>query len=448
MTEISPRLGLGYLMPAQAQKHVTVNETLRRLDALVMLTVESRGESAQPAEPEQGQAWILPESPSGADWETMAEGDIAAFQDGAWAAIAPRPGWRAWVRDEGLMLVHDGEGWAPLADSIAGLQNLTRLGVGTEADAGNPFAAKLNKALWTARYEGEGGDGDLRYTLNKQGESHVLSLLLQSGWEGRAEIGLTGDDDLSVKVSADGAAWLEALKIGRADGMLSARGWRHAPTGAEAAMLLFTPGGDGQVSIYRQQTTAGQNPRTAAIDAVSDNVITLTAADAGLFGEWSGFMAGVAMARIWNIDKDPAQSAWLTGSPSSSQLQVLDAGAIAGWANGETVQFGDPGSGVGRVIALDISPMLTAMFGAPFRQKGIMVRANLHDATDNDGLQIAMSPAAGAFITAARAPSSAGVTIISCVESSPVSDSNLVFVREVFYSTAGVRLLSSIAVFA
>ena len=39
MTEISPRIGLGYVMPSQAQKHVTVNESLRRLDAVVQCEI-------------------------------------------------------------------------------------------------------------------------------------------------------------------------------------------------------------------------------------------------------------------------------------------------------------------------------------------------------------------------------------------------------------------------
>jgi hypothetical protein len=37
MSEISPNLALPYLLAAQAQKHVTVNEALRLLDGLVTL---------------------------------------------------------------------------------------------------------------------------------------------------------------------------------------------------------------------------------------------------------------------------------------------------------------------------------------------------------------------------------------------------------------------------
>ncbi|MCZ4352271.1 DUF2793 domain-containing protein [Roseovarius aestuarii] len=39
MSDNSPRLGLPYLQPSQAQKHVTHNEALQRLDALVQLSV-------------------------------------------------------------------------------------------------------------------------------------------------------------------------------------------------------------------------------------------------------------------------------------------------------------------------------------------------------------------------------------------------------------------------
>ena len=48
MSDATPRLGLPWLMPAQAQKHVTVNESLGRLDALVQAAAQSRTEAAQP----------------------------------------------------------------------------------------------------------------------------------------------------------------------------------------------------------------------------------------------------------------------------------------------------------------------------------------------------------------------------------------------------------------
>ena len=209
----TPNLGLPLLAAAQAQKHVTHNEALLALDALVHCAVLSRVLTSPPGSPDEGDRYLVASGASGA-WAGYAH-EIAAFMAGSWSYHPPRAGILAFVADESLLLLHDGESWIPATPDA--LQNLTRLGLGTVADATNPFAAKLNKALWTAREEGEGGTGDLRYTLNKESAGHVLSLLLQSGYSGRAEFGLVGDDEVQLKVSADGSGWTEALRI-RADG--------------------------------------------------------------------------------------------------------------------------------------------------------------------------------------------------------------------------------------
>nr|WP_299827290.1 DUF2793 domain-containing protein [uncultured Roseobacter sp.] len=79
--------------------------------------------------------------------------------------MPPRAGWRAWVEDEGLLLVYDGAGW--IGTTPVALQNLALLGLVTIADAANPFSAKLNAALSTAKTAAEGGTDDLFYTMNK-----------------------------------------------------------------------------------------------------------------------------------------------------------------------------------------------------------------------------------------------------------------------------------------
>ena len=208
MTE-TPNLALPLVAAGQAQKHVTHNEALLALDALVHCAVLDRSLAAPPAGPEEGDRYIVAPPGSG-PWAGHA-GAVAAFSAGAWAFHVPRAGFLAFVVDEASLLLYDGAAWSPATP--AALENLSRLGLGTAADATNPFAAKLNKALWTAKETGEGGDGDLRYTLNKQGAAHVLSLLFQSGYSGRAELGLVGSDELGLKVSPDGAAWTEAIRV-------------------------------------------------------------------------------------------------------------------------------------------------------------------------------------------------------------------------------------------
>ncbi|WP_309083684.1 DUF2793 domain-containing protein [Chelativorans sp.] len=217
--DATANLNLPFIMPSQAQKHVTHNDALLLLDSIVQLSVRGRHVAAPPAEPHAGDRYIVPAS-AGGEWVGR-EGNVAAFQDGAWIFLEPRAGWQAWVADEGAFVVWDGTGWNSSTPAISQLQNLALLGIGTEADGQNVFAAKLNKALWTGRTAAEGGDGDLRYTLNKEGAANVLSLLLQSGFSARAELGLMGADDFSLKVSSDGSLWREALKVDRQTGIAS-----------------------------------------------------------------------------------------------------------------------------------------------------------------------------------------------------------------------------------
>ncbi|QNL18472.1 DUF2793 domain-containing protein [Hyphobacterium sp. CCMP332] len=212
-TETSPRLGLDYVMAAQAQKHVTVNESFRILDSLVQACVQSRVTDEQPASPGEGELYILTPARSGEHWSLMAEQNLAAFRDGEWSEIPAFEGLMVWISDEARFGFFDGSAWGDVAATFDSLQNLDLLGIGTTADAANPFSAKLNASLWTARTAGEGGTGDLRYTLNKESEADVLSLLFQSGFSGRAELGLIGDDDLLLKMSADGTNWFELLHI-------------------------------------------------------------------------------------------------------------------------------------------------------------------------------------------------------------------------------------------
>jgi hypothetical protein len=114
----TPNLVLPYLAANQSQKHVTVNEALRRLDALVQITVQSATLATPPVSPTEGQRWILPASPTGA-WAGHA-GQIAAWQDGAWAFYVPLDGWTAIdISTDTLLLYNAGTGiWTGLITGV------------------------------------------------------------------------------------------------------------------------------------------------------------------------------------------------------------------------------------------------------------------------------------------------------------------------------------------
>ena len=56
--DTTPNLGLPYIMAAQSQKHVTHNEALRALDAIVQLSVLDRDLAAPPGSPANGDRYI------------------------------------------------------------------------------------------------------------------------------------------------------------------------------------------------------------------------------------------------------------------------------------------------------------------------------------------------------------------------------------------------------
>ncbi len=103
------RLGLPLVQPAQAQKHVTVNEALARLDALVELQLGSRSLTAPPASVADGACYAVP--PGATDAWAGQVGAIAVFLNGGWDFVVPGNGWRAWISDEGALALFDGSAW-------------------------------------------------------------------------------------------------------------------------------------------------------------------------------------------------------------------------------------------------------------------------------------------------------------------------------------------------
>ena len=112
----STNLQLPYLDGAQAQKHVTVNEALRRLDALVLLAVEDKDLTAPPGSPADGARYIPKATATGA-WSGK-ENYVAHYVDGAWEFYSPREGFVAYMRDEDRLYVYNGGAWATLENAL------------------------------------------------------------------------------------------------------------------------------------------------------------------------------------------------------------------------------------------------------------------------------------------------------------------------------------------
>ncbi len=218
MTEKTPNLALDLLVSAQAQKHVTVNEALARIDAATQLAVLDRDLAAPPAAPADGDRYLVAVPPTGA-WSGH-DGDIAAWDGAAmgWTFLTPHVGWRLWIADEDTLVVFTDDGWRAVgggSDDTA--LNPASVGVNTTADSTNRLAVKSEAALFT-HDDADPGTGDMRLTLNKAAPAADTSLTLQTAYSTRAQIGLTGDDDTHLKVSPDGTTFHEAMIVDHADG--------------------------------------------------------------------------------------------------------------------------------------------------------------------------------------------------------------------------------------
>lgn len=257
-------LALPFIDAAQAQKHVTHNEALQLLDALVHLAVSARNQTAPPALPTEGLRCLVGLNATGAF--AGKDFQIATYLAGAWSFLAPVAGWRVYVESEDAFLVYDGALWSDVGLTLRLLQSLTLLGIGTTADAANPLSAKLNASLFTAKSPAEGGTGDLRMTLNKSGSANTASHIYQTNYSSRAEIGLTGDDRLRVKVSADGASWKEAMNIDSSTGFIG--------VGVASASVALHSAGAVRTGVYAvtalpSPAQAGGGARAFVDDATS-----------------------------------------------------------------------------------------------------------------------------------------------------------------------------------
>jgi len=206
MTDTSPRLCLPYIQPSQAQKHVTHNEAMKVLDAVTQLAVLSAALTDAPATAAAGDCHLVGPDAVGA-WAGR-DGQIAVFDGYLWSYFVPKQGWRAEIAPEGRSLRFNGTAWV---DALV-LQNLEMLGIATTADSVNRFAVASETSLLT--HQGAGH----QLKINKLQAGDTASLVFQTNWSGRAEMGTVGKDDFSFKVSADGAKFHSAIELEGATG--------------------------------------------------------------------------------------------------------------------------------------------------------------------------------------------------------------------------------------
>ncbi len=244
MSKLSPRLALPIMQPSQAQKHVTHNEALIKLDALVQLVLQDTDVQIPPATETDGAVWAVGDGATGA-W-TGKDGQLAQWNNRGWAFIAPQTGWRCWDLANSVGKIFDGTAWSSLD-----MQNLPGLGINSASDGTNRLVSRSQATLLT--HDGAGH----QLKVNKAAANDTACLLYQTDFTGHAEIGLAGNNDLSVKVSPDGASWTEALVIDAANGTV----------GGAAVQTDASDLGDGKLA--RAEFTYGKGNLLGAVSELA-----------------------------------------------------------------------------------------------------------------------------------------------------------------------------------
>jgi hypothetical protein len=271
----SPNLGLPYIVANQAQKHVPHNDAVAMIDGLLQLSLVSRGLNAPPPSPSDGQRWLIGAAPT-AEWLGQA-GLIGLRNAGAWQFLTPRKGWAAWIEAENTLLIYDGVNWiAPPIPQVT--QNLSLVGINAAADSTNKLSVNSSAVLFNNI-----GNG-VQLKFNKNAATDTASLLYQTNFSGRAEMGTAGDDSFHLKVSSDGASWKEAMVADATSGLARVFANPTDPLGIATKQYVdaIAGGTTGQIQIKGASGFAGVTMSGDATLSTTTGALTISNAAVGL----------------------------------------------------------------------------------------------------------------------------------------------------------------------
>ena len=205
MTDTTPRLALPELAAAQSQKHVTLNEALIKLDALVDLYLLGQYIVTPPTSPSDGDTYLTGASCTGA-WSGY-DYKIAACIDGGWRFYTPFNGLRAYVASTGSAIMYVGGSWLDVSSSSAFNAAETTIASAATCDIGSLATQCAYVAGTTAITSFGTGTNKLRFVrfAGALTLTHNATSLILLGGASRT----TAANDTGVYVSDASGNWRE-----------------------------------------------------------------------------------------------------------------------------------------------------------------------------------------------------------------------------------------------
>ncbi|WP_238120813.1 MULTISPECIES: DUF2793 domain-containing protein [unclassified Xanthobacter] len=269
------RLALPYLAAAQAQKHVTHNEALRRLDAYVQLALESVTALEPPVSPAEGACWFVPAGATGSF--AGQDGTLATYEAGAFDFLAVPADTLAFIRDEDRFARHDGSAWvSPLADAVVALAARTQLVLESITDAAPPAAPEAG-GRWFVPAGATGAFAGQAGTLAVFQDGAFTFLALESG-------ALAFIRDEWRLALYDGGAWVSPLAVRPSRAAIEAEV-------LEQDLVLSGTSVATTVAIPARAIVLGVSTRTLS------GVTGATSYDCGIAGEASKFGGSLGVAQ-------------------------------------------------------------------------------------------------------------------------------------------------------
>jgi hypothetical protein len=201
----TPRLGLSMMLASQADKHVTLNMALEKLDALIGVQAITRALTQPIAAAEAGDIFLLSNSGQGV-WSGYPKGTLAYYSEAGWTCVGAPNGTLLFVLDEGITLLKKEGDWVPLGSQLGSIA----IGMAPAPDAPMTVAGPGMKLV--AKETGPDA-GSVSARLSRTTQTGQSTIIHETLGAARFKAGLIGSNAYKIQACDANSVWNDAVSI-------------------------------------------------------------------------------------------------------------------------------------------------------------------------------------------------------------------------------------------